>query len=378
MIYLDNAATTHHKPKSVLKAVENELKHAANPGRSGHNCSLKSSERIYNARKQLGDLFHIENIENIILTPNATYALNFGIKGILSEGDHVITTSMEHNSVLRPLYAIPGISVTQIKADFYGFVEPARIEAEIQPETKLIVVNHSSNVTGSVQDIRSIGEIAKRHGILFMVDASQSAGVLPIDVKELQIDLLGFPGHKGLYGPQGTGGLYIRPGLNLKTVIEGGTGSESSLLHNPDFLPDKLESGTLNTPGFHGLSKGVEYVLKEGVSNILSYERFLLDLMKETLYNMEQVTVYGPVDSKRQTGTLSINLKGMDSGVAANLLNDDYQIAVRSGFHCAYPAHETIGTEKTGTVRISVSAFTKEKEIKKFLEAIHKMTKTKI
>lgn len=377
MIYLDNAATTHHKPKSVLKAVENELKNAANPGRSGHNCSLKSSERIYNARKVLGDLFHIENIEDIILTPNATYALNFGIKGILSEGDHVITTSMEHNSVLRPLYALSGISVTRVKADCYGFVDPAWIEAEIKPETKLIVVNHSSNVTGSIQDICSIGQIAKRYGILFMVDASQSAGVLPIDVNEFQIDLLGFPGHKGLYGPQGTGGLYIRPGLNLKTIIEGGTGSESSLLNNPDFLPDKLESGTLNTPGFYGLSKGVEYVLKEGVSNILSYEHFLLDLMKETLYNMEQVTVYGPVDSKRQTGTLSINLNGMDSGVVANLLNDDYHIAVRSGFHCAYPAHETIGTEKTGTVRVSVSAFTKEKEVKKFLEAIHKMSKTK-
>lgn len=375
MIYLDNAATTRRKPKCVFKAVENELKHAANPGRSGHNCSLKSSERIYNTRKALGDLFHIENIEDIVLTPNATYALNFGIKGILSEGDHVITTSMEHNSVLRPLYSMTGISVTQVQADQYGFVNPARIEAEIKPETKLIVVNHSSNVTGSIQDIGAIGQIAKRHGILFMVDASQSAGVLPIDVDAFQIDLMGFPGHKGLYGPQGTGGLYIRPGLHLKTIIEGGTGSESSLLHNPGFLPDQFESGTLNTPGFYGLSKGVEYVLKEGVSNILSYEHFLLDLMKETLYNMDQVTVYGPADSKRQTGTLSINLKGMDSGVAANLLNDDYHIAVRSGFHCAYPAHETIGTQKTGTVRVSVSAFTKEKEVKQFLTAIHKISK---
>ncbi len=375
MIYLDNAATTRRKPKSVLKAVKDELKNAANPGRSGHNCSLKSSERIYNTRKLLGDLFHIEKIENIILTPNATYALNFGIKGVLRPGDHVITTSMEHNSVLRPLYGFPEISVTPVQADREGFVAPAEIEAAIRPETRLIAVNHSSNVTGSIQDIDAIGKIAQKHNILFLVDASQTAGVVPIDVESCCIDLMGFPGHKGLYGPQGTGGLYIRPGLNLATLIEGGTGSSSSRLENPDFLPDKFESGTLNTPGFHGLSKGVEYVLRTGVNNILSYERSLLAQMKEELCQMKGITIYGPMDSDRQTGTFCLNVNHHDSSEIAGRLNDEFGIAVRAGFHCAYPAHQTIGTEKTGAVRISVSSFTTRKEIKKFVDAMYQITK---
>ncbi len=375
MIYLDNAATTRRKPKSVFNAVRDELKHAANPGRSGHNCSLKSSERIYNVRKLLGDLFHIEKIENIILTPNATYALNFGIKGVLHETDHVITTSMEHNSVLRPLHALPGISVTRVQADREGFVSPADIEAAIRPETRLIAVNHSSNVTGSIQQIDAIGKIARKHQILFLVDASQTAGIVPIDVEASCIDLMGFPGHKGLYGPQGTGGLYIRPGLELKTLIEGGTGSASSRPENPDFLPDKFESGTLNTPGFHGLSKGVEYVLRTGVDNILAYERSLLRQMKEAFLQMKGVTVYGPTDSNRQTGTLCLNVNHRDSSEIANRLNDEFGIAVRAGFHCAYPAHQTIGTEKTGAVRISVSDFTRPREIKRLIHAVYRMTK---
>ncbi len=375
MIYLDNAATTHTKPRSVPRAVCHALKHSANPGRSGHSYALRAAECIYNTRKLLGDLFHITDFENIVLTPNATYALNFGIKGLLKPGDHAVTTSMEHNSVLRPLYSLPDITVTQVSADKEGMVSPSDIERQLRPETALIAVSHSSNVTGTVQDIDAIGRIAKKHQIPFLVDASQTAGVVPVDIETSPIDLLAFPGHKGLYGPQGTGGLYVRRGIALSTIIEGGTGSESALLSNPDFLPDRLESGTLNTPGFAGLGKALEFVLKEGVASIAEYEHFLLRYMKEVLCNMPEIIVYGPQNSQRQTGTLSLNFRKMDSATAANLLNHRYHIAVRAGFHCAYPAHETIGTQESGTVRISLSYFTKKQEVKHFLHAVHQLIK---
>lgn len=373
MIYLDNAATTNKKPYQVIDAVTDELKNSANPGRASHKLSLKSANRIYELRESLAKLFKVNTPENFILTPNATYALNFAIKGILKTNDHVITTSMEHNSVLRPLYSLNNIDITIVKGNEFGIINPMDIEKEIRYNTALIIVNHSSNVNGIIQNTDEISKISKRHKIPILIDASQSAGILEIDATDF--DMIAFPGHKGLYGPQGTGALYISPDISLRTLIEGGTGSNSKSKVNPIELPDRFESGTLNTPGFYGLKAGVDFVLSEGIHNIREYEHYLIKILLSSLAEMKNIVLYTPVDSDIISNSLAFNIKDKDSTDTANILSENFDICVRPGYHCAYPAHINLGTEKQGAVRISVSYFNKPNEIKEAIDSIYKITK---
>ncbi len=288
MIYLDNAATSFPKPSEVYDQVLNCMKnYCANPGRGSHDMSVKSALKIMETREEICELFNIPSPLNLIFTSNATEALNISIKGALKRGDHVISTVIEHNSVLRPLHSLfeDGVEVTLVGVDKSGYINFNDIKKEIKKNTKMIITNHTSNVLGSIQDIKSIGRISKDNGIIFMVDASQSAGVIPIDVENDHIDLLAFPGHKGLFGPQGTGGLFIRDGIKLRNFKEGGTGSNSHFMVQPDFVPDQFESGTLNTPGIAGLCEGVKFIKKIGLDNIRKYEEELLWYLLEQIKN---------------------------------------------------------------------------------------------
>ncbi|MBZ9634140.1 aminotransferase class V-fold PLP-dependent enzyme [Clostridium sp. FP1] len=372
MIYLDNAATSFPKPSEVydqvLKCMEN---YAANPGRSSHDMAVEASAKIMDTRQELSELFNIPNMFNIVFTSNATEALNIGIKGILKPGDHVISTVIEHNSVLRPLNYLSekGITFTLLPVDENGYLNINNLKNEIRRNTKAIIVNHTSNVLGTVQDIRTIGELAKKSGIIFMVDASQSAGVISIDVAQDNIDLLAFPGHKGLYGPQGTGGLYIREGLEVDSFKQGGTGSESFSMKQPDFLPDRFESGTLNTPGIAGLCAGIRFIRKIGIENIRKHEIMLVEYLVKELSKLSYVKIYGGTDYKNRGAVVSLNLDNIDSSEVGELLNKK-GIAVRTGFHCAPLIHETIGTNRKGTVRISPGYFNNLEDIEKLIKAL--------
>ncbi len=371
MIYLDNAATTGKKPSAVIKAVQRELSAPANPGRSAHTLSLKSMNKIYEAREMLATLFHSSSPERFVLTPNATFALNFAIKGIVRPYSHVITTAMEHNSVLRPLNAIKGVDITIVEGDRFGRVTSEEIKNKIKSNTALIVINHSSNVNGIIQDIKKISEINDKK-IPLLIDASQSAGF--IDINCNSYDMIALPGHKGLYGPQGTGALYISPSVFPDTIIEGGTGSDSKNLNNPDYLPDRFESGTLNCPGFCGLIEGIKFVLSEGFSAIQEKEHYLLKLMLEGLSVIKGVEIYTPYNLNEIANLLSFNIKNIESSSVADILNSKFGIAVRPGYHCAYPAHQRLNTEKSGTVRASLSYFNTKNEIFSFLNAINRIS----
>ncbi|GCD08701.1 aminotransferase class V-fold PLP-dependent enzyme [Clostridium tagluense] len=372
MIYFDNAATSFPKPvevyDQVLRCMEN---YAANPGRSSHDMAIEASAKIMDTRQELSELFNIPNMFNIVFTSNATESLNIGIKGILKPGDHVISTVIEHNSVLRPLNYLSekGITFTLLPVDENGYLNINNLKNEIRRNTKVIIVNHTSNVLGTVQDIRAIGELAKKSGIIFMVDASQSAGVISIDVSQDNIDLLAFPGHKGLYGPQGTGGLYIREGLEVYSFKQGGTGSESFSMKQPDFLPDRFESGTLNTPGIAGLCAGIRFIRKIGIENIRKHEIMLVEYLVKELSKLPYVKIYGGTDYKNRGAVVSLNLDNIDSSEVGELLNKK-GIAVRTGFHCAPLIHEIIGTNRKGTVRISPGYFNNLEDIEKLIEAL--------
>lgn len=372
MIYLDNAATTFPKPKKVyeevLRCMEN---YAANSGRSSHSMAVEAASKILDTRLQLSDFFNVESPFNIIFTSNATEALNIGIKGILKSGDHVISTVIEHNSVLRPLNFLSkrGVRVTLIDTDNKGYVNIKNLKKEIRKNTRAIIINHGSNVLGTIQDIRSIGKIAKDAGIIFIVDASQSAGVIPIDVVKDNIDLLAFPGHKGLFGPQGTGGLYIKEGIKLEPYNHGGTGSESLSMNQPEYLPDKFESGTLNTPGLVGLCEGIKFIKKIGVENIKKHEQVLAEYLVKELSKLPYVKVYGGTNYENRGAVVSINIENMDSGEVGNFLNDK-GIAVRTGYHCAPLIHKIIGTSESGTVRISPGYFNTIEDMEKLIKAL--------
>lgn len=376
MIYLDNAATTFPKPNTVLKAVMECMEnYAANPGRGSYDMAVKASKKVMDTREEIAKLFNVQNLFNIIFTSSATEGLNIGIKGILKRGDHVITTVMEHNSVLRPINYLRKKSVKNsiVGADKYGFVNPKSIEKEIKSNTKMIIVNHVSNVTGSIQNIERIGEIAKDHGVIFMVDASQSAGTIDIDVNRCNIDVMALPGHKGLLGPQGTGVLYIKEGLKISEFKSGGTGSNSYSMHQPDFLPDKFESGTLNTPGIAGLYAGIKFIEETGIENIRKHELELTEALLKELKTREYIILYGKNDMENRGAVVSLNVDGIDSSDTASMLNSK-GIAVRNGYHCAPLVHEIIKTQNKGTVRISPGYFNTFEEIEqlvKVLDEIH-------
>lgn len=378
MIYLDNAATSFPKPSKVYDEVMRCMKsYCSNPGRASHDMALESSLKVMEGRELLSKLFSIESPLNIIFTSNATEALNIGIKGILNRGDHVISTVIEHNSVLRPLKTISklGVEVTLVSCDKAGFVNPVDIKDEIKSNTKAIIINHASNVLGSVQDINTIGKIAKKYGIILMVDASQSAGSIDINVKRDNIDLLAFPGHKGLLGPQGTGGLYVREGLSLKTIKEGGTGSSSNSMNQPFELPDKLESGTLNTPGIAGLCEGIKFIKRIGVANIYKEEMLLMEQLLKELNKLSFIKVYGSKSLKDTSSVLSFNIDGIDASRVGEELNE-VGIAVRTGYHCAALIHKVIGTEYLGTVRVSPGCFNTSNDIEELVKNLIKIYKS--
>lgn len=378
MIYLDNAATTFPKPEVVYEAVLNTMKnYGANPGRSGHKLALEAGRTVYNARELVCKLFHIEDPMRIIFTSNATDALNLGIKGVLNQGDHVITTSMEHNSVLRPIKALEnnGVENTIINCDEKGSLDPQLVKNAIKENTKLIVCTHASNVVGTLMPIKEIGEIARERGILFLVDAAQTAGVYDINVDEMNIDLLATAGHKGLMGPQGTGILYIRENVEVRHFKEGGTGSKSHELIQPLMLPDRYESGTPNTPGIAGLAAGIQFILQEGLEKIRNHEEELTQYFINELKKIPEVKIYGPQDAKKQAAVVSINIGEEDSSEIAYILDSVFDIGIRPGLHCAPMAHKTLGTFEQGTVRFSIGYFTKKEEIDSALEAIKSICK---
>lgn len=377
-IYFDNAATTFPKPEVVYRTMEKVMRNVANPGRSGHKMALESGRMIYHTRELLASLFSIRDPMHIVFTHNATDSLNLAIKGLLKQGDHVITTSMEHNSVLRPLKRLENlgiIQVTIVKANQEGNVAVEDIKQAIQESTKMVISTHASNVTGTLLPIDEIGRITQEHDLIYMVDASQTAGIYDIDVNQMKIDLLAFPGHKSLLGPQGVGGLYLREGIDLNPLREGGTGSQSESLIQPTMLPDRYESGTQNTIGIAGLGAGVEFILKTGIENIKKHEEKLTQRFLDGLKGMKKILVYGPKNAKEQGAVVSIYIEGLDVSEASFLLDNEYDIACRSGLHCAPLAHRTIDTFKQGTLRFSMGYFNTLGEVDQVLEAIETLSK---
>ncbi|MEN6328165.1 MAG: aminotransferase class V-fold PLP-dependent enzyme [Syntrophomonas sp.] len=376
-IYMDNAATSFPKPEAVYLAVDAFNRQlGANPGRGSSRQSLKSGSILMEARESLARLFNIEDSSRIAFTANITEALNMGLKGILHPGDHVITTSMEHNAVARPLYRMQqqGIEWTVVKCSSTGELQPEDFIKAIRPNTRLICMPHASNVTGTIMPIEAVGRLAKANNLLFMVDSAQTAGVLDIDV-EKNIDILAFTGHKGLFGPQGTGGIYLRPGLEIETIKEGGTGSMSEYLEHPMLMPDHLESGTPNTPGIAGLLAGVEFIAQTGMTNIRKHEEELSVRLIEGLAEIPKVILYGPGDCHKQTAVVAFNIEGMDCGDLSLYLDGEYGIANRSGLHCAPLAHETIGTLESGTCRLSPGYFNTTEEIDEVIKAVYEIAR---
>lgn len=375
MIYLDNAATTFPKPQSVCTAVDNCIRnYCANPGRGSHDLSLRCETKIFECRERLAKLFNIEDPLRIAFTQNTTESLNIAIKGLLAPGDHAITTMIEHNSVLRPLQVLKekGLELTILPVNKYGYLNISDLKKSIKKNTKAIIINHGSNVLGTVQDIKTIGEITSKSGIIFIVDSAQTAGYLDIDVKKMNIDVLAFPGHKSLLGLQGTGGLYISKNIDISPLKEGGTGSNSDSLIQPSFMPDKMESGTLNTPGIVGLSEGVNFILSTGLNNIRRHETELLAYLTSELKNLPYIQLYGETLATIKTPVLSFNIDRYDSSEVGALLNK-FGICIRTSYHCAPLIHKLIGTEGIGTIRVSPGYFNSFTDIEMFITAIKKI-----
>lgn len=385
MIYFDNAATSWPKPPSVLEAISHCLRETgANPGRAGHKMSLMANEMVDGTRKKLANLFGIDEnkYERIIFTLNATEALNLAIKGLLREGDHVIISSMEHNSVSRPINLLEkkGVSVTRIQCDSEGSIDPGDIRKVIKKKnTKLIAVTHASNVTGTVLPIEEIGKVAGENGITLLVDAAQSAGALDIDVKRMNIGLLAFPGHKSLLGPAGTGGLYVGEGIVLEPLIYGGTGSQSALEGMPDILPDRYEAGTLNTIGIAGLGAGVDFIQKEGLKKIRKHELFLTQKFIEgSMMRIKGIKIYGPKGIENRAPVVSFAIEGRKPVEIGGILDKYFGVACRAGLHCSPDAHITLGTYDQKLVRFSFSYYNTDKEIEYVLASLEEIERKKI
>lgn len=373
VIYMDNAATSWPKPGAVHEAVITAIRdHGGNPGRSGHRMSLAARKLIQEARELIVALFNIPNPSRVIFTLNTTEALNLALKGFLKPGDHVITTSLEHNSMLRPLEAlrIQGVEVTKLPVSVEKGFAALDIISTIKTNTKLIALTHASNVTGTVNPLEDVGKIAAEHEVCLLVDAAQTAGVFPIDVKKMNIGLLAFAGHKSLFGPQGVGGLYIREGLELQPLMEGGTGSHSESILQPTILPDRFESGTPNTPGIAGLAAGVKFIMCEGLAKIYEHEISLASLLQGGLLKIPGVSIYGPPVGAVKAPVVSFNIKGLAASEVAAILDQSFNIACRSGLHCAPEVCQSLGLIKGGTVRLSLGYFNTPEEVEFCLRAI--------
>jgi len=364
-IYFDNAATSGIKPDGVIEAICDCLKNRnANPGRSGHSLSVKAAEIIYNTREIIGEFFNFSSIENIALTKNATEALNIAIYGTLQSGDEVITTSMEHNSVLRPLNYLKSQGMIDLKilhADANGVVSPLQIRDAISRSTKLIAATSASNVTGTKLDLEGIYQVARSAGVKLLVDGAQGAGAMEIDMEKTPFDFLALTGHKHLFGPQGTGALIIRKPDELASFLRGGTGSLSEKTVHPDFPPDKFEAGTLNTPGYAGLTAGIRFLLKKGIENIIAEEHYLTTYLIDKLLSIEEVEVYA--SGADRVATVSFNIRGATASDVSYYFDTKWGIYVRPGLHCAPEAHKTLNTFPGGTVRFSLSCFNTTEEI---------------
>ena len=375
MIYLDNAATTLHKPRRVIEAVAAAMDSMGNCARGTHDGSLTAARTIYAAREKLAALFHCPRADHVAFTCNSTEALNIAINGLIGPGDHVVSTDLEHNSVLRPLYRLEaerGVTLDFVPADRQGRISYDELSRRVRPGTRAVVCTHASNLTGNAVDIGRVGAIAHDHGLIFLVDASQTAGVLPIDMEAQQIDLLCFTGHKSLMGPQGTGGLCIREGITLRPWKVGGTGVQTYNPAQPEQLPTRLEAGTLNGHGIAGLSAALDYIRAVGMETIREKEEALMRRFYEGVSVIPGVTVYGDFDAPR-TAVVALNIRDYDSGEVSDALAQDYGIATRPGAHCAPRMHRALGTERQGAVRFSFGWFNTEAEIDTAIRAVKEL-----
>ena len=377
MIYMDNAATTMHKPQEVIDAVVKAMSSMGNAGRGVNEASLSASRIIYDTREKLCRLFGAEDPRQIVFTPNSTESLNIAIKGILNPGDHVIATMLEHNSVLRPLYEMEkkGVRLTIVKSDQNGRFNLKDIEDAIAEDTKMIVCTNGSNLTGNYIDPEPVGTLARERGIVFVVDASQTAGVFPIDVQKMKIDVLCFTGHKGMLAPQGTGGMYVRKGLVIRPLKSGGSGVQTYSKTHPIEMPTALEAGTLNGHGIAGLHAAVEYLEKTGVDNIRAREQDLMWRFYEGVKDIPGVKVYGDFSSKKRCPIVTLNIGDYDSSEVSDELLTEYGISTRAGGHCAPLMHEALGTVEQGAVRFSFSHYNTEEEVDTAIEAIRELSK---
>ncbi|HBP66581.1 MAG TPA: cysteine desulfurase [Desulfosporosinus sp.] len=376
MIYLDNAATTWPKPRQVVMAIEEVLVHkGGNAGRGGHSAAILATRFIHQAREDLCLLFGTDDPTRVIFTQNATHALNQALFGLLQKGDHVITSSIEHNAVARPLWALKqrGVEVSEVPGIPGKEFDLEAYDKAFRTNTKLVVTLHASNVTGTLLPVQAIGQIAHEHRAYYLLDAAQTAGVLPINLGRLGVDLLAFPGHKGLLGPQGTGGLIIQAGISMVPLLYGGTGSLSEEDRQPDFMPDALESGTLNGPGIAGLGAGVRYLLDEGIDKIRTREQALCRRLWNGLREIPTIKLYGSGPVERRSPIVSFNIGELDSVEASFILEEKAGIIARAGLHCAAHAHRMQGTLEQGTVRFSPSHFTSVEEIEAALQAVKRV-----
>ena len=375
MIYLDNAATTLHKPPQVEQAMLDALRTAGNPGRGAHEPTLHASRLVYAARCAVAKLLNAPDPSCIAFTANATQALNTALGGLFRPGDHIITTVCEHNSVLRPLYRLRenGMSLSFTTADEKGRLQYDQWEGFLRPETRALVVTGASNVTGNGTDLARAAEFAHRHGLLLIVDAAQTAGELPLNVQVLGIDVLCFTGHKALLGPQGTGGLYVRPGLSVRPLVVGGSGVHSFDEQHPAQMPTALEAGTLNVPGLAGLCAGVEWILAQGVETLARREQALTVLFYERIRDLPNVKIYGDPEMTPRAPIVSLNIVDEDSARIADILWEEYGICVRAGTHCAPLMHKALGTAEQGTVRFSFSHFNTEAEVLQAAAAVREL-----
>ncbi|MBD9157711.1 MAG: aminotransferase class V-fold PLP-dependent enzyme [Lachnospiraceae bacterium] len=380
MIYLDNGATTLRKPECVKEALLEAMASMGNSGRGVHDASLYAGRIIYRARESLAELLGAAAPEQVVFTANATESLNLVLGGLFGPGDHVITTVCEHNSVLRPLYRLQGVelSVLPVKAEAgeerqAGILAYDELESLLRPNTKALIITHASNLTGNITDLEQAAAFAKKHSLLLIVDAAQTAGAVPMDMERMGIDVLCFTGHKGLYGPQGTGGVCVRPGLSIRPLKVGGSGIHSFDREHPSEMPAALEAGTLNGHGIAGLGAAARWLLEIGVEQIRAREQALLRRFVDGVKEVEGVTLYGNPDLDRRTGIQSLNIRDYDSARVADWLYEDYGIAVRGGAHCAPLMHEALGTREQGAVRFSFSYFNTEAEADEAAAAVREL-----
>jgi len=373
-IYLDNAATSFPKPQAVYARIDEVLRViSGNPGRASHRMALEASRVIFRAREAAARLINAPDSSRVAFTKNTTEAINIGLKGLLKPQDHVVTTSFEHNSVVKTLnhLASLGVTVTKVRPDAFGVINPAAVRKAITAETKVVCMTHASNVFGAIEPVADVGTICREHGVLFMVDGAQTLGALPVNVETMHIDVLAGAGHKSLFGPQGTGLIYIREGLELEPIIHGGTGEIDTVLE----MPERLECGTMNTPGVGGLGAGIEFILNEGVGEIRRHEESLVSQLLDGLAIVKGISILGPARAEERVSLVSFNVNGVAPAEVGRRLDEDYGIMVRTGAHCAPEAHREALTYPDGAIRVSPGYFSTPAEIDEFLRAIRETAK---